>query len=313
MCCQQVCRRLWTCVNLARYCAVVAHDQGHPEPKRPHRVIAERIKQLRAGRLTGAQLAEKMTQAGIRWDRSVVANLESGRRSAVSVEELLALAFVLDVAPIHLIVPTDPDGWYAVTPDIATSNEQARAWIRGAPGGALPGTDERKYYSEVPEDEWKRAAKQQAESLQILDRAGVISRGHSGESPADQPVIAAIVTSRKGVLVGRRQDGTPPWTFIAGWSEPGESPADTIIREVKEETGCSVKVGKRLGERVHPDTGRRMIYYAAKPTHGTAIHVGDEAELAEVRWVSMAEADELLPRMFGPVREYLARELGGQQ
>ena len=53
-----------------------------------------------------------------------------------------------------------------------------------------------------------------------------------------------------------------------------------------------------------------MIYMAAKPTHGTEIHVGDEDELAEVRWVSQAEADELLPGMFGPVREYLARELG---
>ena len=38
--------------------------------------------------------------------------------------------------------------------------------------------------------------------------------------------------------------------------------------------------------------------------------MNDEAELAEVRWVSLAEADQLLPGMFGPVREHLARELG---
>ena len=53
-----------------------------------------------------------------------------------------------------------------------------------------------------------------------------------------------------------------------------------------------------------------MIYYAARPTHGTEIHLGDKGELLEVRWVSLAEADELLPGMFGPVREHLARELG---
>ena len=53
-----------------------------------------------------------------------------------------------------------------------------------------------------------------------------------------------------------------------------------------------------------------MIYLAARPTHGTDVFVGDEDELAEVRWVSLAEADELLPGMFGPVREHLARELG---
>ena len=39
-----------------------------------------------------------------------------------------------------------------------------------------------------------------------------------------------------------------------------------------------------------------MIYIAAAPTHGTEVFVGDEDELAEVRWVSLAEADELMPR-----------------
>jgi hypothetical protein len=30
-------------------------------------------------------------------------------------------------------------------------------------------------------------------------------------------------------------------------------------------------------------------------------------ELAEVRWLSLLEADELMPGMFGPVREHLAQ------
>jgi 8-oxo-dGTP pyrophosphatase MutT (NUDIX family) len=38
------------------------------------------------------------------------------------------------------------------------------------------------------------------------------------------PVVAVIVTSPGGVLIGRRIDGDPPWTFIAGEIEPGESP-----------------------------------------------------------------------------------------
>jgi hypothetical protein len=57
-------------------------------------------------------------------------------------------------------------------------------------------------------------------------------------------------------------------------------------------------------------TGRRMIYMAAAPIRGTDVFVGDEAELAEVRWVGLVEVDELLPGMFEPVREHLARELG---
>jgi hypothetical protein len=58
-------------------------------------------------------------------------------------------------------------------------------------------------------------------------------------TPEAQPVVAAIVTSELGVLVGRRNDGKPPWTFIAGEIEPGESPADAAIREVKEATARS--------------------------------------------------------------------------
>jgi 8-oxo-dGTP pyrophosphatase MutT (NUDIX family) len=117
------------------------------------------------------------------------------------------------------------------------------------------------------------------------------------------------VTSDRGVLVGRRNDRTPPWTFIAGEIEPGESPADAATREVKEETGLLVHVGREIGRRIHPATGRLMIYLTAEPEHGTGIHVGDRAELAEVRWVSLPEADELLPGMFARVREYLERIL----
>ena len=134
------------------------------------------------------------------------------------------------------------------------------------------------------------------------------------EPPATKPqrpaVITAIVTSTKGVLVGKRNDGKPPWTFIAGENEPMESPADTIVREVKEETGLEIVAGDILGERVHPKTGRHMVYVAARPARrSTRVYVGDEDELAEVRWVSLAEADELLPGMFEPVRDYLARTL----
>jgi 8-oxo-dGTP diphosphatase len=125
----------------------------------------------------------------------------------------------------------------------------------------------------------------------------------------DLPIVAAIVTSRRGVLIGRRNDRQPPWTFIAGEQEPGERPADTLIREVKEETGCEVRAGEIIGERDHPVTGRHMIYMAAKPVRNTMVIVGDEAELAEVRWASLPEAEELLAGMFGPVHDYLVRTL----
>ena len=119
------------------------------------------------------------------------------------------------------------------------------------------------------------------------------------------PVVAAIVTSPKGVLITRRQDATPPWGFVTGEVEPGEQPQDALVREVKEESSLEIRPGHVIGERDHPRTGRHMIYIAAKPAHGTKVITGDEAELAEVRWASVEEALDLMPDMFGPVRDYL--------
>ena len=130
-------------------------------------------------------------------------------------------------------------------------------------------------------------------------------------TPEPVPVVAAIVTSPEGVLIARRNDGKPPWTFIAGEIEPGESPADAAVREVKEETGLRIRAGGVIGRRVHPKTGRTMVYMAAQPTHGTDAFVGDTEELAEVRWVSLKEADDLTGgTVYEPVRQHLKRMLG---
>jgi len=272
------------------------------EQDAPTKVIADRVRDLRTKRgWSGADLAAAMRAVGIPWERVVVAKLESGRRATVSPSELLALAYVLNVAPVHLMVPPDdPDAPYVVTPEITRTRAAARAWIRGV-APVDDDMDWRQFFAEVPREEFY--AVQQSRPRSLGEPYGV------RPSP---PVVAAVVTSARGVLIGRRNDRTPPWTFIAGEQEPGERLEDTIVREVKEETGLEIRAGNVIGERDHPATGRHMVYLAARPAgRSTKVAVGDEAELAEVRWASLAEADELLPGMFGRVREYLARELGG--
>lgn len=154
----------------------------------------------------------------------------------------------------------------------------------------------------------------------LRDEGLVDTRGGSGiyvrelpvpepaDRPEHQPVVAAIVTSHLGVLAGQRNDGKPPWTFIAGEVEPGESIADAAVREVKEETGLEVRAAHHeIGRRVHPKTQRTMIYLSCTPVAGTGVFVGDPVELAAVRWLTLGQADELLPGMFEPVREHLGR------
>jgi 8-oxo-dGTP diphosphatase len=122
-------------------------------------------------------------------------------------------------------------------------------------------------------------------------------------------VAAAIVTSWLGVLISRRVDRNPPWSYITGRIEPGESPAAAAVREVAEETGLVVSVGEVLGSRIHPATGRHLIYVSAEPVSGTEVSVRAGSGLSAVRWASLAEAEALMPGMFPPVRAYLARML----
>lgn len=129
-------------------------------------------------------------------------------------------------------------------------------------------------------------------------------------APLRPAIVAAIVTSGQGVLVERRHDGRPLWTFPAGEAEPGESPADTAVRETKEECGLQIVVSHVIGERTHPKTQRHMFYLACRPYQGTGVHNGDEDELAEVKWVSLPEAEELLTGMFEPVLAHLRATLG---
>jgi DNA-binding transcriptional regulator YhcF (GntR family) len=163
---------------------------------------------------------------------------------------------------------------------------------------------------------------------QLRDDGLVTTRGGSGiyvnvqeappvsepaTTPEKQPVVSAIVTSALGVLVGQRRDGKPPWTFISGEIEPGEAQADAAVREVKEETGLLVVAGEReIGRRVHPKTGRTMIYLACAPSAGTDVFVGDEDELTDVRWMTLPEVEEAMAAygMFEPVHEHLRRTIG---
>lgn len=128
----------------------------------------------------------------------------------------------------------------------------------------------------------------------------------------DQPAIAAaiIVDQERVLLVCRREaEGSLLWTFPSGKVEAGETGEDAAVRETREEVGLDVAAVKTLGERIHPSTGRRMIYVVCEPLAGEA-YVADADELAAVEWCDRAQVSELVPfPFFPPVQEYLDTHL----
>lgn len=128
------------------------------------------------------------------------------------------------------------------------------------------------------------------------------------EQRAERPAIAAavIVEDGKVLLVRRRvKEGSLSWQFPAGEVEQGESGGEAAVRETREETGLVVAEVKVLGERVHPNTGRRMIYIACDVVAGD-VRVVDDEELDDFAWVSGDNLKEYVPYSFyGPVQEHL--------
>jgi hypothetical protein len=101
--------------------------------------IMEAVKNARQAKRppwSAARLADEMTGVGVPWNRTIVANLEGGRRKSLRVHEVIALAWVLDVdSPLDLIVPElRKDPAYPVTPGTLLNRAAVRAWFRGETG-----------------------------------------------------------------------------------------------------------------------------------------------------------------------------------
>jgi len=116
-------------------------------------VVARRVKEVRQSRGWSAQaLATACADHGMpQLTRSTIANIESGRRSSITVDEVMVLAYVLDIAPVHLLTPADDDEDVTVGVERFRA-DQVRRFIRGSE--ALSGMSRRLFFSQIPESEW---------------------------------------------------------------------------------------------------------------------------------------------------------------
>lgn len=142
--------------------------------------------------------------------------------------------------------------------------------------------------------------------------------GAKPEGDARPSVVSCYIVQDGRLLMLRRRfpSGALEWTALSGEIEPGETPEEAAAREAMEEIGVAVVVEERLGERVHPETGRHLIYLVGRILSGDT-HLVDHDENSEVEWVSIPEALErwanLKGGVFPPVREYLVASMAAER
>ena len=122
--------------------------------------------------------------------------------------------------------------------------------------------------------------------------------------------VSGYVEDEQGrVLLGRRSD-TGEWAMVYGINEPGEEPADTVAREVKEETGVDdLSLGdlicvtdhcyKRNGIWHLKHTWWYRMYYL-KPLDLTP---QTEEDITKAAWVAKSSLPPFLKNTYPSIKE----------
>jgi ADP-ribose pyrophosphatase YjhB (NUDIX family) len=114
------------------------------------------------------------------------------------------------------------------------------------------------------------------------------------------PAVTAFVMNDAGEVLLERRSDNGRWGMPGGVQEIGESITQTVVREVKEETGVDVEVVGLVG--IYTDPGHVIAFgdgevrqefslcFRARPVGG---EIGSSAESYEVRWIPGAKLGEL--------------------
>src|SRR5438132_13851163 len=102
-------------------------------------------------------------------------------------------------------------------------------------------------------------------SLSDMDPALIrdLLRGEQGYATPKVDVRGAVFHENRVLLVREQADGL--WTLPGGWADVGESPAEAVVREIREESGFETQVSKLVAlydrtKHAHPP----MLFHVYK-------------------------------------------------
>ncbi|MCO6007737.1 NUDIX domain-containing protein [Actinoallomurus purpureus] len=137
----------------------------------------------------------------------------------------------------------------------------------------------------------------------------------SRQEPATARGAVAIIVNHSGELLLHLRDDLPGiawpghWSLLGGGCDPGEPPAEAIVRELAEEAGLAVEGMTELFEIRDSDGSGQMITFFA------ASWDGDEtglplAEGVELRFLAPEQLSTLAipPYIHDAIRRYLTEQ-----